>query len=178
MNAVSASSNEETSWESSVSCWIDGEAELRAEELDTPYGRQIWDTYTLIGDVMRSSDLAIEPSDRFYARISQAIDAEPNIVAPISLTKNKITRFAIPGMAVIAVVSMVWLAQPLLFENVQTVQTVSASTPVLAQNDETPKPPKTIEYDPSLAEYMAAHQAMAGAGPIRQVSYDLMGGRR
>src|SRR5690625_6846126 len=49
-------------WEESVSTWVDGEAPIRPEELDSPYGRQLWDTYHLIGDVMRSQELAIKPS--------------------------------------------------------------------------------------------------------------------
>src|SRR3546814_14489262 len=77
------------SWEASVSTWIDGEGEMRPEELDTPYGRQVWDSYHLIGDVLRNSDLAIKPSDFFYARISKAIDAEPHIVAPRMLRSEE-----------------------------------------------------------------------------------------
>src|SRR5690606_26976622 len=70
------------SWESSVSVWMDGEDEIRPEDLDSPYGRQLWDSYHLIGDVLRSEDLAIKPSDLFYARLSKAIDDEPALVMP------------------------------------------------------------------------------------------------
>src|SRR5690554_518200 len=79
---VEYSNVESRQWEESVSLWVDGEAPVRAEDLDTPYGRQLWDTYHLIGDVLRSRELAIEPSERFYARVSKAIDEEPTVVAP------------------------------------------------------------------------------------------------
>src|SRR5690606_26689289 len=103
----------EPAWEASVSSWVDGEADIRSEELDTPYGRQIWDTYHLIGDVMRSPDLAIQPSDRFYARVSAAIDAEPPIVAPSPLVRRHLMRNGLSGLAVAAAVaSVAWMARP------------------------------------------------------------------
>lgn len=177
MNAVNSQHEKEHSWEASVSCWVDGESDIRAEELNSPYGRHLWDTYNLIGDVMRSSDLAINPSDRFYARLSAAIDAEPAILAPVSI-KNKFSRMVFPGLAVVAVLSVVWIAQPLIFQDNSQQQALINTTAVLAKADEpvqsTEPTPRTI--DPSLADYMAAHQAMAGVGPMHQVAYDLMNG--
>ncbi|MGB6240847.1 MAG: sigma-E factor negative regulatory protein [Castellaniella sp.] len=155
-------------WEASVSSWVDGEADLRAEELDSPYGRQVWDTYHLIGDVMRSADLAIQPSERFYARVSAALDAEPAIVAPAPLVRHHAWRLGLSGLAVAAAVaSVVWMVRPFLASSDVT----PAATPVLAQASE------LDASDPSLADYMAAHQDMAGAGPVRQASYDGMGPR-
>lgn len=168
MNIDRKPADAETSWESSVSAWVDGEADLRAEELDTPYGRQVWDTYHLIGDVMRSQDLAIQPSDRFYARVSAALDAEPVILAPAPLSRRHAWRVGLSGLAVAAAVaSVVWMARPFL----SGPQAQPASAPVLAQATE------SEATDPTLADYMAAHQDMAGAGPVRQVSYDGMGSR-
>ncbi|MGB3836645.1 sigma-E factor negative regulatory protein [Castellaniella sp.] len=154
-------------WEASVSSWVDGESDIRTEDLDTPYGRQVWDTYHLIGDVMRSQDLALQPSERFYARVSAALDAEPLIVAPAPLARRHAWRVGVSGLAVAAAVaSVVWMAQPLL-----SGQDPAPTAPVLAQASDTPP------ADAGLADYMAAHQAMAGAGPVRQVSYDGMGSR-
>ena len=154
-------------WEASVSSWVDGEAEIRAEELDTPYGRQLWDTYHLIGDVMRSQDLAIRPSDRFYARVSAALDAEPPIVAPLPLARRHVVRNGLSGLAVAAAVaSVVWMARPFFFG-----AEPAPAAPVVAQAIE------PDAADPGLADYMAAHQSMAGAGAVRQASYDGMGAR-
>ncbi|MGB3741803.1 MAG: sigma-E factor negative regulatory protein [Castellaniella sp.] len=154
-------------WEALVSSWVDGESDIRAEDLDTPYGRQVWDTYHLIGDVMRSQDLALQPSERFYARVSAALDAEPLIVAPAPLGRRHAWRVGVSGLAVAAAVaSVVWMAQPLL-----SGQDPAHTAPVLAQASDAPP------ADAGLADYMAAHQAMAGAGPVRQVSYDGMGSR-
>lgn len=84
MQALKSHSEDEqlNAWEAAVSSWVDGEAEIRPEELDSPYGRQVWDAYHLIGDVMRTDALAIRTSDRFYARLSKAIDEEPTVLAP------------------------------------------------------------------------------------------------
>jgi sigma-E factor negative regulatory protein RseA len=154
-------------WEASVSAWVDGHEDLRADELNTPYARQLWDTYHLIGDVMRSDDLAIQPTSRFYARVSAALDAEPPIVAPAPVARRHLLRLSLSGVAVAAaVVSVVWMARPALFGGGDAAGT----PPVLAQVDESSQP-----TDPALADYMAAHQAMAGAGPVRQVSFDGMG---
>lgn len=196
MNAVNSQNNEEGSWEAAVSAWVDGESEIRAEELNTPYGRHLWDTYNLIGDVMRSDDLAIQPSDRFYARISAAIDAEPAIVAPISI-QNKLSRYLFPSLAVAAVVSMVWIAQPLFFQPDEPViasatvlaqapqaELVSAADPENLENSDSAhlfnnsSDMANISEDTSLMDYMAAHQTIAGVGPVHQVAYDLMGGVR
>ena len=168
MNAKPESAASESAWEASVSAWVDGESEMRAEELDTPYGRQLWDTYHLIGDVMRSPDLAIRPSDRFYARVSAAIDAEPAIVAPSPLVRRHLVRNGLSGLAVAAAVaSVVWMARPFFFG----ADSVPAVAPVVAQAEE------PDAADPGLSDYMAAHQSMAGAGAVRQVSLDGMGAR-
>jgi sigma-E factor negative regulatory protein RseA len=168
MNAKPDSAVTERAWEASVSSWVDGEADIRSEELDTPYGRQIWDTYHLIGDVMRSPDLAIRPTDRFYARVSAALDAEPAIVAPSPLIRRHLVRNSLSGLAVAAAVaSVVWMARPFFF----APDAPPSAVPVMAQAAE------TDATDPGLADYMAAHQSMAGAGAVRQVSYDGMGAR-
>ncbi|CAM5202740.1 Sigma-E factor negative regulatory protein RseA OS=Castellaniella defragrans OX=75697 GN=HNR28_003035 PE=4 SV=1 [Castellaniella defragrans] len=160
---------DDDAWEASVSAWLDGQEDLRADELDTPHARQVWDTYHLIGDVMRSEDLAIQPSARFYARVSAAIDAEPPIVAPAPVARRHLLRISLSGLAVAAAVaSVVWMARPAFFGG----EDASGTPPVLAQVDESAQP-----ADPDLADYMAAHQAMAGAGPVRQVSFDGMGSR-
>ena len=166
MNAKPESASSDSAWEASVSAWVDGESDMRADELDTPYGRQLWDTYHLIGDVMRSPDLAIRPSDRFYARVSAAIDAEPAIVAPSPLVRRHLVRNSLSGLAVAAAVaSVVWMAQPFFFG----ADPAPVTAPVVAQVDE----PDVA--DPGLSDYMAAHQSMAGAGAVRQVSFDGMG---
>ncbi len=147
-------------WEAIVSAWADGEEEFRPEDLDSPYGRQVWDQYHLIGDVLRNPDLAIKPSDLFYARISKAIDAEPPIVAPNALSRQRPIRVGLSGLAVAAAVaSVVWVAMPYF---------VSTDTAPEAQQ----MVASTVD-DSHLRDYLSAHQEIAGASPVRQVSFGL-----
>ncbi len=155
---VVAKSNPET-WEATVSRWVDADEEMRPEDLDSPYGRQVWDTYHLIGDVLRSEELAIKPSDLFYARISKAIDAEPAIVAP-HRRKSASVRIGLSSLAVAAAVaSVAWVAAP-YFSTVPNV----APTQVLAS--------ASTGDDAGLRDYVDAHRQLAGASPVRQVSFD------
>lgn len=142
------------SWDSTVSAWMDGDGEIRPEDLDSPYGRQVWDTYHLIGDVLRSDDLAVKPSDLFYARVSKAIDAEPAIVAP-RRRAFPVARLGLSGVAVAAAVaSVIWVALPYLSGQ------APEAPQVLAAADEG-----------QVDDYIEAHRQFAGANPIRQVSF-------
>lgn len=143
-------------WEESVSAWVDGEAPIRPEDLNSPYGRQLWDTYHLIGDVMRSQELAIEPSERFYARVSKAIDEEPTVVAPGRIRTQARRRW--PGLAVAA--AMV-LAFGVWFGVGSSNVSAPTETPLLVQaGDELP-----------WSDYIDAHQSLAGVAPARYASF-------
>lgn len=145
------------SLEASISAWIDAEADIRPEDLDTPYGRQVWDTYHLIGDVLRSEELAIKPSDFLYARISKAIDEEPPIVAPRTMKSRRYARAGLSGMAIAAAVAAVaWVALPQL----TALDGGPAEAPVLA-----------ISEPEGMRDYVAAHRDITGVGSVRQVSF-------
>lgn len=145
------------SLEASISAWIDAEADIRPEDLDTPYGRQVWDTYHLIGDVLRSEELAIKPSDFLYARISKAIDEEPPIVAPRTMKSRSYARAGLSGMAIAAAVAAVaWVALPQL----TALDGGPAEAPVLA-----------ISEPEGMRDYVAAHRDITGVGSVRQVSF-------
>ncbi len=149
---------EQASWEASVSTWIDGEGEIRPEELDTPYGRQVWDTYHLIGDTLRNADLAIKPTDFFYARVSKAIDAEPHIVAP-RFGRHGALRMSLSGLAVAAAVaSVVWVAMPYFSEGEH-----GGDVQVMASAGE----------DAGLGDYLEAHREIVGASPVRRASFEV-----
>lgn len=140
------------SLEESVSLWMDSEALIDADQLDTPYGRQVWSNYHLIGDVLRTEALAIAPSDLFYARLTKAIDAEPEVLAPQHSAQRKIgRRWAVPATGVAAALLItLWLAQPAAIEE---------AAPVLAQADEV------------WVDYIDAHRSLTGLSPASYVSY-------
>ncbi len=153
--------------ESSVSIWMDGEGNaLCPDGLDSSVGRQVWDTYHLVGDVLRSGDLALQPSSLFLARLSQAIDAEPPIVAPMRRRLSSV-RLSLSGLAVAAAVaSVAWVALP-YFSGGNAGPAPGATAPsatatqVVATAD-----------DPGLRDYLDAHRQIAGISPVRQVSFD------
>lgn len=156
--AVKSVEEEASSWESMVSGWLDGEGEIRSEDLDSPYGRQLWDTYHLIGDVLRSEDLAIKPTDLFYARVSKAIDAEPTILSP-GRHRAFAVRRGLSGLAIAAaVVTVVWVAMPYF----STVDSGAGQVQIVASATD----------NVGLRDYVDAHRQFAGVNPVRQVSFD------
>jgi len=156
---------ETAAWEASVSAWMDAQGEIRPEDLDSPYGRQVWDTYHLIGDVLRSEDLAIKSSSLFYARVSRMIDAEPPIVAP-HRRKLSSMRLGLSGLAVAAAVaSVAWVALP-YFSGADADAGHSQTRVLASAND-----------DSGLHDYLEAHRQIAGVSAVRPVSYDGEGSR-
>lgn len=71
-----------------MSALADGEGDAQAAArrwADDADARQAWHTYHLIGDVLRSDDLAVVPGRdaEFLARLRVRLAAEPPIVAPL-----------------------------------------------------------------------------------------------
>jgi len=65
-----------------VSGWMDGERDENAHELlNTQETQRVWQDWHLIGDVLRSPQLAIAPSGNFYVRLSAALDQAPQEAA-------------------------------------------------------------------------------------------------
>lgn len=151
------------SWDAIVSAWVDGDSEIRSEDLNTPYGRQVWDTYHMIGDVIRSDDLSIKPSDMFYARLSRAIDQEPTIIAPQHKLPKHFFKSVIAAAVVSVAFGIAWISMP---ESNPEINLVS-----LASNQQAASDISTEKIDHALDEYYDAHIDMAGSVPVMQVSY-------
>jgi len=152
---VEAHREEQSAFEVRISAWADGQDDIRPEDVATPYGRQLWDTYHLIGDVMRNDSLAVRASPLFYARLSKAIDAEPAIVAPVRWWSR---RTALSGLAMVAAVAMVaWVVLPYFtpLEEDGSTQTVLANA----------------SEDGPLGDYLQAHREITGAGAIRRAAF-------
>ncbi len=152
-------------WNETISEMVDGECDsFDASRVDTPYGRQTWDTYHLIGDVMRSEHLAIKPSDLFNARISKLIAEEPAYHAGPA---RGYLRWGASGVAAAAAVAAVmWFTDP--FQ--QSQPPVQQDSPTVASA--TSAAPSDIAPG-DFQDYVAAHSQMVGAYPVRQVSYEI-----
>jgi len=164
---------EDPSWEESVSAWMDGEgAEEWLDGLEVAEGKETWDTYHLVGDVLRNQELAINPSPAFQARMSAALANELLIVAPkrrAGLGLRPAWRFGLSGFAVAAAVATVaWVAQPYVSGGADAP---TADTRVIADAG------TASTEDASLSDYLEAHRQLAGPTAIRQVSFDVGAGR-
>ncbi len=169
---------------SSMSALVDGEAgELaRACSLwrEDAHARQAWHTYHLIGDVLRSEELASTPARdaAFLAGLRSRLAAEPVVLAPQARAEAKPRRrqvWLVPAamaagfVAVAGVLTVVRLSGP----------TGEASGPALAQSQGVVGPgvrlvstpalqPQTLTgnaafiRDPRLDQYLRAHQAARG----------------
>lgn len=145
-------------WEETVSAWLDGESATDwPDNLDTAAGRKAWDTYHLIGDVMRTPDLSVHPTPEFSARLAEALAREPAIIAR---PRRHLIKVGLSGLAVAAAVaSVVWVAQPYL-------SGPEAGGTVLAEAGASAPAPA------GLTDYLDAHRQMAGPSAVRQVSFD------
>jgi len=134
-----------------ISAWVDGQDGLHPEEINTPYARQVWDTYHLIGDVMRCDGLAITTRTCFSTRLRQAIAEEPP--APRWSWRTGFSALAVA--AAVAVVA--WVALPYF----RGADGATDNTVVLAGSAE----------DVGLSDYLEAHRGMTGAGGIRRAAF-------
>jgi len=141
-------------FEARMSAWVDGQDDVRPEDAATPHGRMLWDTYHLIGDVLRNDSLALQPSAAFHARLAKAIDDEPAIAAPVRWWS---WRTVLSGLAVAAAVVMVaWVVLPYVVPN----EAVSSQAVLAATGEDGP-----------LGDYLQAHREITGVGAIQRASF-------
>lgn len=153
-----------------ISAWMDGDAQAAMPDvLHTLHGKETWQLYHLIGDALRTPELARPVATDFSIRVSQAIADEPTILAPRAQTAVKqsiwMRRYGWPSLAMAAAVaSVVWVARPFLLpEVISPAGQVAFSTPAGSEV----KP-----IDPSLvAPYVSAHRQVSGPSSVRQVSF-------
>lgn len=136
--------------------------------------RATWHRYHLIGDAMRSAELAQRPArdEAFLQAFRARMAAEPVVLAPAVAHKPAASRWWVPaaaaaGFAVVAgVVVMVRQSEP-----------VSAAGPIAAAS----APGRMVVIrDERLDEYLRAHQAARGGmgaalpgGAIRRVELEV-----
>jgi sigma-E factor negative regulatory protein RseA len=80
--------------------------------------RALWADYHLVGDVLKSEDLAVDPAveHAFLKRFSAALASEPSLLAPNAFKANRIAlharRFMPTLAAAAAVVALTWVLVP------------------------------------------------------------------
>jgi sigma-E factor negative regulatory protein RseA len=159
-----------------ISAWMDGDdAAPMPEAVMTKQGQQTWQVYHLIGDTLRTPELAIPPTSDLRARVAQALVAEPAIiaaprpdpVAPTQKRNGKVWRTIVwPSLAMAAAVaSVVWVAKPFLLPDsgVSGAQMAGAVAPksAVASNVDAP----------AVRDYVSAHRQLSGPANVRQASF-------
>ncbi|CCD39440.2 Sigma factor RpoE negative regulatory protein RseA [Candidatus Paraburkholderia kirkii UZHbot1] len=178
-----------------MSAFVDGEsldeigsigqflAELKSDE------RAAWSEYHLIGDALRSDDLAVSParSGAFTAVFSKRFEAEAHVFAPVAAKARggMLRRRVMPAFAVAAAAAtLTWIVVPQLqgvdsrpgaqvssVAQADSVQRVALAS-VLAAITCTPIVEANIIRDADLDQYLEAHQqfsqqpVMPGSMPL------------
>lgn len=155
-----------------VSVLLDGEmtqteaeATIRAVCAD-PSLRNSWHELHLVGDALRSHEVAAWDAEAFSARVAAAIASEPTILAPRAMRSSRDSRrYWISGMAVAASVALIGLgALPLLSPD--TTQVAKSGPVGLAVEAPAQKALPTIaaarDANPAITRYLAAHRELGG----------------
>lgn len=149
-----------------LSATLDGEMleKLDQSHIDSLKAQQHdWEIYHLIGDVMRTADLAIKPSPKLAHHIAQKIALEPSWSQPqISQPDqpNKPFRWLQywPTVAMAAAVaSVVWVAKPVIEQMRapnESGQFASGGTPAMTATAR-------------LNSYVSAHRGLSGPSIVQ-----------
>lgn len=157
-----------------ISAWMDGDSKTDMPEgVLSPQGQATWDLYHLIGDTLRTPELALPATHSLQQRIAQQIKTEPPIIASAkpAATPRKTqiwSRAVWPGVAMAAAVaSVIWVAKPFVLPEL--------SAPVEQIAESTPAPVKLVSEvafnTPVVRDYVSAHRQISGPANVRQVSF-------
>jgi negative regulator of sigma E activity len=133
-----------------------------------------WAELQLVGDALRSSDVAACHVEGFCARVTSALAAEPTVLAPRA-ARPSLRRFALPGVAIAAsVAALAFVAVPLLRDPSPTLMAQrpgSLPPPVVTAQAEPAatadaKAAAAIANARTLEPYFAAHRELTGGTPL------------
>jgi sigma-E factor negative regulatory protein RseA len=184
-----------------LSAAADGDREALAQACQAWRGdaqaRADWHAYHLIGDVMRSDELAA-PAARdaaFLDGLRTRLAAEPAVLAPVRTEPRQVMQgWRLPAavaagfMAVAGVLLVSRLSAPAAEMSAQTLAAANLPSPVVtvglgAVQQQAPQVGGAVIRDPRLDEFLRAHQSakggFAGAMPgssLRRVDTDIAAG--
>ncbi|WP_425466745.1 sigma-E factor negative regulatory protein [Pigmentiphaga humi] len=164
-----------------LSAYLDGELDEPPPRfsayLASADGKAHWDLYHLVGDVLRTPELAAPVSADFHQRLLRALEQEAPIVAAPrrASTRRFMVRYGFPGLAAAAAVaSVTWIAQPYFGTPGGSFELASAQPEQPAVVQVAAPAPRARKAEPqvdvALGEYLDAHRQVAGRSAIRQVS--------
>lgn len=127
-----------------------------------------WETYCVIGDVLRG-DGAISPG--FVGRVMEGLDDELTLLRPPKSTGSAARRTAWRNVmplaaSVTGVAAVGWVAFTLSSTPDKAAAVATARIPVTQSVPVSVRPPVSSPQADPTREYLFAHQAMTGGGPI------------
>jgi sigma-E factor negative regulatory protein RseA len=170
-----------------ISAWMDGDEQTSLpSELFTESGHATWQVYHLIGDTLRTPELALTSKADLSHRIAQALVTEPALAQvsknsaekpsvqsvqanppPRQLTSlaKLMRRIVWPSVAMVAAVaSVVWVAKPLF------VPELSAPSVQASKTDATRAVASNLEAS-AVRDYVTAHRQISGPANVRPASF-------
>jgi sigma-E factor negative regulatory protein RseA len=139
-----------------------------------------WEIYHQIGDVLRSDDMAVTLSPGFASRMTERLDAEPTVVAPVmarpprgvgadqasAQLPSQLKRWAMPSMvAAAAMATVAFITTPQLMVAMKSESAISEAAKIAAANSQAAvasvsasMPEGVVLRDPRIDDYLLAHQ--------------------
>lgn len=152
-----------------ISEWMDGELnghhtrELFTRVKQDAELHHCWDTFHLIGDVMRGERAL---SREFEQRLAARLAGEPAVPAPRHLVASRLATYALSAAASLSAVALVgWIA---FFNNPLTPQSDLAQAPTTPPPAAAPTEQlASVPSDGKMNEYLIAHQEFSPSTEIQ-----------
>jgi sigma-E factor negative regulatory protein RseA len=167
-----------------ISCLVDGQLErddaeaLLAAVCSDPKLRSQWQQLHLVGDALRSSEVAAHHTPDFCDKVAAALAAEPTVLAPRPVrARQPMRRFILPGIAVAAsMAALSFVAVPMLTQPpAATVAKAPTAPPVALESAQSQPPLRRTGPLPGGAAadvYLSAHRELTGGTAMpRAVHY-------
>jgi len=175
-----------------LSAWLDGELEtaetqvLLTRMLRTGDGRRQFEQWCLVGDALRSSEVAAGHSPRLCARVASALQQEPALLAPRALGVRARRNLA-TGVAVAAAAAVVLLvAVPQLRTDISSGAVPGAgiasngaapgATRLASTVADGPAGATRVGHNSRLDPYLQAHRDFSGGGVMPAAAVYLRSG--
>lgn len=138
-----------------------------------------WAAFHVVGDALRSNEVAAAHSTAFCSRVAESIAREPTVLAPRAVVKTQspLRRYLTPGLAIAASVAVIgFVAVPLMRSPaptlaVQQVAVQPLATPPTAEEG-TRRAAATVASARAMQAYLAAHRELTtGAALPRATPY-------
>jgi len=165
-----------------LSALIDGELDAHeaAAVLDAlcrdPVLQRHWSELQLVGDALRSAEVAACQEGGFCDRVRKALASEPTVLAPRRRARPAWRRYSVSGLAVAAsVAAIAFVAVPIMRAPTPDViaqkqppasAPVVASTAAPAAGAKEAKAAAAIANARALDPYFAAHRELTGGSPL------------